>query len=158
MDDERESCGPGAIDVLVVGAGPAGSVAALVLARAGARVALLDKARFPRDKACGDFVGPRGLQVLADLGLPEPGRARRGRHGGGRPDRPAGGPAVLRRRDLSRARARAVPRMVLDESLRAAALDAGADPVEGRAGRPIAVGRRSGRLLPRRRARFGPTS
>ena len=59
-------------DVLVVGAGPAGSVAALVLARAGARVALVDKARFPRDKACGDFIGPRGLQVLADLDVCEP--------------------------------------------------------------------------------------
>ena len=63
---------PRRFDALVVGAGPAGSVAALVLARAGARVALLDKARFPRDKACGDFIGPRGLQVLADLGIPEP--------------------------------------------------------------------------------------
>ncbi len=59
-------------DALVVGAGPAGSVAALVLARGGARVALLDKARFPRDKACGDLVGPRELQVLADLGIEEP--------------------------------------------------------------------------------------
>ena len=44
-------------DALVVGSGAAGSVAALVLARVGARVALLDKARFPRDKACGDLVG-----------------------------------------------------------------------------------------------------
>ena len=43
-------------DVLVVGSGPAGSVAALVLGRGGARVALVDKARFPRDKACGDLV------------------------------------------------------------------------------------------------------
>src|SRR3954466_4287548 len=56
-------------DVLVLGAGPAGSVAALVLARAGARVALVDKARFPRDKACGDLVGPRGVQLLHDLAV-----------------------------------------------------------------------------------------
>ena len=56
----------------VVGAGPAGSIAALVLARSGARVALVDKATFPRDKACGDLVGPRGVQVLADLGLRVP--------------------------------------------------------------------------------------
>src|ERR1700694_5925400 len=56
-------------DVLVVGSGPAGSIAALVLARGGARVALVDKAAFPRDKACGDLIGPRGVQVLDDLGL-----------------------------------------------------------------------------------------
>ncbi len=53
----------------MVGSGPAGSVAALVLARGGAKVALVDKAEFPRDKACGDLVGPRGVQLLADLGL-----------------------------------------------------------------------------------------
>ena len=57
-------------DALVVGSGPAGSVAALVLARGGARVALVDKAAFPRDKACGDLIGPRGVQTLADLGIP----------------------------------------------------------------------------------------
>src|SRR5512141_1601358 len=60
-------------DVLVVGSGPAGSIAALVLAQGGARVALVDKARFPRDKACGDLVGPRGVQVLRDLELDVPG-------------------------------------------------------------------------------------
>ena len=59
-------------DVLVIGAGPAGSVAALVLARGGARVALVDKARFPRDKACGDLVGPRGVQLLSDLAIESP--------------------------------------------------------------------------------------
>ena len=59
-------------DAVVVGAGPAGSIAALVLARGGARVALADKAAFPRDKACGDLIGPRGVQVLADLGLTVP--------------------------------------------------------------------------------------
>ena len=59
-------------DVAVVGSGPGGSVAALELARHGARVALVDKAAFPRDKACGDIVGPRGLQVLRDLGVALP--------------------------------------------------------------------------------------
>lgn len=65
-------------DVLVVGAGPGGSVAALVLARAGARVALLDKSAFPRDKACGDLVGPRGVQLLTDLGVAIPAGRRVG--------------------------------------------------------------------------------
>jgi geranylgeranyl reductase family protein len=54
-------------DAVVVGAGPAGSVAALVLARGGAHVALVDKARFPRDKACGDLIGPRGVALLSEL-------------------------------------------------------------------------------------------
>ena len=63
-------------DVLVVGSGPAGSIAALVLARGGARVALVDKAAFPRDKACGDLIGPRGVQLLHDLMLDVPYAAR----------------------------------------------------------------------------------
>lgn len=58
-----------AFDVVVCGAGPAGAVAATVLAREGARVALVDKARFPRDKACGDLVGPRGVALAKRLGL-----------------------------------------------------------------------------------------
>ena len=99
---ERSAVGSRRFDVLVVGAGPAGSIAALVLARAGAQVALLDKARFPRDKACGDFIGPRGLQVLADLGAARAARPRRRRHGRGGPDRAAGGPALLRRDHLPR--------------------------------------------------------
>nr|MBA2754305.1 FAD-dependent oxidoreductase [Chloroflexia bacterium] len=45
------------VDVLVVGAGPAGSAAAIALARGGREVVLCDRATFPRDKACGDLVG-----------------------------------------------------------------------------------------------------
>jgi geranylgeranyl reductase family protein len=51
-------------DVTVVGAGPAGSTAARELARGGARVCLLDRARFPRPKACGGALSPRVLRHL----------------------------------------------------------------------------------------------
>jgi flavin-dependent dehydrogenase len=56
-------------DVLVVGAGPAGTVAAICLARAGARVRMLDRAVFPRDKLCGDTVNPGTLALLRRLQL-----------------------------------------------------------------------------------------
>ena len=55
------------VDVIVVGAGPAGSVAATVLARAGARVRLVDRATFPREKLCGDTVNPGTLAILRRL-------------------------------------------------------------------------------------------
>ncbi len=51
-------------DVIVIGAGPAGSTAAYRLARKGARVALLDRASFPRDKPCGGGITLRGLHHL----------------------------------------------------------------------------------------------
>jgi menaquinone-9 beta-reductase len=56
-------------DVLVAGAGPAGSVAATILARAGVRVLVLDRARFPRPKLCGDSVNPGAMAILGRLGL-----------------------------------------------------------------------------------------
>jgi menaquinone-9 beta-reductase len=56
-------------DVVIAGAGPAGSVAATVLARAGARVLVLDRARFPRPKLCGDSVNPGAMAILRRLGL-----------------------------------------------------------------------------------------
>lgn len=58
----------GRYDVVIVGAGPAGSALAIVLARDGYRVLLIEKDRFPRDKVCGDFVSPKGLRLLRDLG------------------------------------------------------------------------------------------
>src|SRR5436190_10394277 len=58
-------------DVIVCGAGPAGSVAATVLARGGARVLLVDRARFPRDKLCGDTINPGTIAILRRLGLME---------------------------------------------------------------------------------------
>jgi geranylgeranyl reductase family protein len=56
-------------DVLIAGAGPAGAIAATILARAGARVLVLDRARFPRPKLCGDTLNPGALAILARLGL-----------------------------------------------------------------------------------------
>ncbi len=57
------------LDVLIVGAGPAGSVAATVLARAGARVRIVDRSLFPRDKLCGDTVNPGTLGLLRRLNM-----------------------------------------------------------------------------------------
>jgi geranylgeranyl reductase family protein len=56
-------------DVIVVGAGPAGSSAAYWLASAGRDVLLLEKAEFPREKVCGDGLTPRGTRALIDMGI-----------------------------------------------------------------------------------------
>jgi flavin-dependent dehydrogenase len=58
-------------DVIISGGGPAGAVAATVLARAGARVLVCDRATFPRDKLCGDTVNPGTLATLRRLRLSE---------------------------------------------------------------------------------------
>jgi menaquinone-9 beta-reductase len=108
-------------DVAVVGAGPAGSAAALSACRAGASVVLLDRAVFPRDKACGDGIAAHALDVLADLGVPHA--------AGGYPAVPdlrlvsPAGEVVARR--LPRP-AYTVPRRVFDERLVDAARAAGA--------------------------------
>jgi flavin-dependent dehydrogenase len=57
------------VDVVVVGAGPAGAAAAITLAEAGRRVVVVDKARFPRDKICGDGLTTGALRLLEDLGV-----------------------------------------------------------------------------------------
>ena len=57
------------VDVLVVGAGPAGAAAAIHAADAGLEVLLVDAATFPRDKTCGDGLTPRAIHSLARLGL-----------------------------------------------------------------------------------------
>jgi geranylgeranyl reductase family protein len=58
-----------AAGVVVIGGGPAGSAAAIELARAGRDVTLVDRARFPRDKVCGDGITTGALRLLEDLGL-----------------------------------------------------------------------------------------
>jgi flavin-dependent dehydrogenase len=60
------------VEVLIAGAGPAGAIAALMLARAGVRVLIVDRARFPRDKICGDTMNPGALGILARHGLRQP--------------------------------------------------------------------------------------
>lgn len=128
--------GIGRFDALVVGAGPAGSIAALVLARGGARVALVDKATFPRDKACGDLIGPRGVQLLSDVGLTFANAVEID-------DMMVVGPAGRRVRLPAFAGVTypghgiAVPRARFDAVLREAALDAGADAFVGRAMQPL---------------------
>jgi geranylgeranyl reductase family protein len=57
-------------DVIVVGAGPAGSSAACYLAQAGVDVLVLEKATFPREKVCGDGLTPRGVKALVRMGVP----------------------------------------------------------------------------------------
>jgi len=117
------------IEVVIAGAGPAGSVAALTLARAGVRVLLLDRARFPRDKLCGDTLNPGAMEILRRLGLaarveerglPLDGMIVTGRRG----VRVVGdyGPGIV---------GRALLRRELDQRLLEAAVDAGAHFEEG---------------------------
>jgi len=61
--------GSSSAEVVVVGAGPAGSAAAAWAARAGRDVLVVDSAQFPRDKACGDGLTPRAVAELRRLGL-----------------------------------------------------------------------------------------
>ena len=61
---------PQEADVIVVGAGPAGSATACYLARAGIDVLVLEKATFPREKVCGDGLTPRGVKALVRMGVP----------------------------------------------------------------------------------------
>ncbi|MDD7938969.1 geranylgeranyl reductase family protein [Actinomycetospora lutea] len=121
---------PTRTDVLVVGAGPAGSAAAAWAADAGHDVVLADAAVFPRDKACGDGLTPRAIAELEHLGLGEWVRGR----GTNRGLRAAGFGQLL---ELPwpggslPAHGGAVARTELDARIRAVALSRGAQPVEG---------------------------
>jgi flavin-dependent dehydrogenase len=57
------------LDALIIGAGPAGSLAALLLARAGLRITLVEQHTFPRDKVCGECLSALGIEVLKRAGL-----------------------------------------------------------------------------------------
>ncbi len=115
-----DSTAPTSFDVLVIGAGPAGSACAQLLARAGQRVALVDQHAFPRDKVCGDGLIPDALAAFKQLGVFDEvmAAAQAASHvaciapRGGRVDVP-GDVAVL-------------PRRMLDDILYRAALRAGA--------------------------------
>jgi geranylgeranyl reductase family protein len=117
-------------DVLVVGAGPAGSAAAAWAARAGHDVVLADAAVFPRDKTCGDGLTPRAVGELERLGLGDWLRSHTVNHG-------------LRAHGFNQtlllpwpggslpAYGSAVARTELDDHLRTTALKAGATGIDG---------------------------
>lgn len=102
------------LDCVVVGAGPAGSAAALYLSRAGRSVVLLDRAAFPRRKACGEGIMPEGVAVLRELGVYEEAAAL-GRELLGVAYTTRGGRSALGR--FSNGSGLAVPREALDALL-----------------------------------------
>ncbi|MFI2363150.1 FAD-dependent monooxygenase [Promicromonospora sp. NPDC019610] len=126
--------GDNAPRVLVVGGGPAGAATAIALRREvpGAHVTLVDKATFPRDKTCGDGLGPGARRVLDGLGLTE---LLKPFHmpmsvaisGPGGVEALARGP-LMEGRDLA---GYVTPRLALDDLLLNAARDAGAEVREG---------------------------
>ncbi len=65
-------------DVVIAGAGPAGSSAAIHLARRGARVLLAEQKRYPRQKLCGEFISPECLEHFEKLGVFDQIQAARG--------------------------------------------------------------------------------
>jgi flavin-dependent dehydrogenase len=67
-----------AYDALVIGGGPAGATAAILLAQAGWRIAVVEKKPFPRRKVCGEFVSATSWPLLAALGVAQPLLARAG--------------------------------------------------------------------------------
>jgi geranylgeranyl reductase family protein len=118
-------------DAVVVGAGPAGSAAAIALGRAGRNVLLLDRKAFPRDKPCGDLIGARAMHAALRLGVSASALGDFPRIGGavvtsdGGPLNLAPGSAWGRRL-LAGSDARVVPRADFDHLLVESAVRAGA--------------------------------
>lgn len=117
-------------DLVVVGAGPAGSAAAAWAARVGREVLLVDRAVFPRDKTCGDGLTPRAIHELTKLGLGDWLRGRTVNQGlrahgfGQRLHLPWPGGTLP---DWGSA----APRTELDDRIRQVAIDAGARAIDG---------------------------
>ena len=122
-------------DVLIVGAGPGGSALAVLLAQAGVRVTLIDRAAFPRDKPCSEYLSPEAVRLLDRFGVIQAVEARgalplagttvvapRGSRVTGEFARSA--PAPSRPTGLS------VPRLVLDAELVRVAVERGASLLE----------------------------
>ncbi len=135
----RSTLEPGAIsdrawDAVVIGAGPAGSIAARGLAEGGRRVLLVDRSRFPREKVCGCCLAPAGIATLERLGL----------------EGATAGAASMRELELrcgdrlarfNRRGYRVISRGLLDARLAAAARDAGAEILLGASARAEPGGR-----------------
>ncbi len=117
-------------DVVVVGAGPAGSAAAIELRRAGRSVIVIDKAVFPRDKCCGDGLTTLALRELDHLGL-DPGTITDWFDVGGAALRsPTGREVVVSLPDVG-TYAAVAPRLQLDDALVSLARAHGADVRDG---------------------------
>jgi 2-polyprenyl-6-methoxyphenol hydroxylase-like FAD-dependent oxidoreductase len=137
-------------EVIVVGGGPAGASTAHFLARAGLDVLVLERARYPRDKTCAEYLSPQASRVLAAIGALDRGRGGRGgaarRDDRARPERGADPRRVRRRHGFAgfRDRGLALPRRILDEILIRCAEDAGRGCGSARGSptsRPTATGR-----------------
>jgi len=121
-------------DVVVAGAGPAGASAAARLADKGYEVILVERSEFPRDKVCGDFVGPAALVELADLGISarsEYWRSNVVRSAALFLDGDLLIDQLLPEVERLPAHGRVIPRMVLDNWLWRAALARGVQPLQG---------------------------